>query len=314
LTVGGFVRRTLQAADESRLLFLSSALTFDVLLAAVPFALLLLAGIGALLGTGGGPEGNGPAGNLGRVLEYFFPPHRAGPGDPFLTAANMLTRIGEYAQRVSGFALLAFLWFSTRAFASIRTALNLIHDVSIRPMQRGFVWGMLAGKARDVVMVVSALVLLLVSIAFSSGVQLVAASGEARFPGSSLLFGLVGRIVGEVIAFGFLLALFLVLYRFGSLRRIRVRAAMVASTFAAIAFEVARRLFSVYIANVAGVGRASIDAGIGTVLLFVLWLYYSALVFLLGGVVAETWELRHLQRRQRADMPRSAPTVSSRRE
>jgi len=29
------------------------------------------------------------------------------------------------------------------------------------------------------------------------------------------------------------------------------------------------------------------------------WVYYCALVFLLGGVVAETWELRELQRAQR---------------
>ena len=42
------------------------------------------------------------------------------------------------------------------------------------------------------------------------------------------------------------------------------------------------------------------DATIGALVLFVLWLYYTALVFLLGGVVAETWELRRMQQRQRA--------------
>ena len=35
-------------------------------------------------------------------------------------------------------------------------------------------------------------------------------------------------------------------------------------------------------------------------ILTVLWVYYTALVFLLGGVVAETWQLRTMQRRQRA--------------
>ena len=44
---------------------------------------------------------------------------------------------------------------------------------------------------------------------------------------------------------------------------------------------------------------------IAAVLLFILWLYYTALVFLLGAVVAETWDLRS---RQRATEPRaSAP-------
>jgi uncharacterized BrkB/YihY/UPF0761 family membrane protein len=45
--------------------------------------------------------------------------------------------------------------------------------------------------------------------------------------------------------------------------------------------------------------QASAETGIGAAVLFVLWLYYSSFVFLLGGVVAETWELRRLQHRQR---------------
>jgi uncharacterized BrkB/YihY/UPF0761 family membrane protein len=32
------------------------------------------------------------------------------------------------------------------------------------------------------------------------------------------------------------------------------------------------------------------------VILFVLWLYYTALVFLIGAVVAETWDLWYRQR------------------
>jgi len=32
----------------------------------------------------------------------------------------------------------------------------------------------------------------------------------------------------------------------------------------------------------------------------VLWVWYTALVFLLGGIVAETWQLRTMQQEQRA--------------
>ena len=41
------------------------------------------------------------------------------------------------------------------------------------------------------------------------------------------------------------------------------------------------------------------DANIGAAVLFILWVYYTAIVFLLGGVVAETWDLRRMQQRQR---------------
>ena len=47
------------------------------------------------------------------------------------------------------------------------------------------------------------------------------------------------------------------------------------------------------------VGSAGGDANIGAAVLFILWIYYTAIVFLLGGVVAETWELRRMQQRQR---------------
>jgi uncharacterized BrkB/YihY/UPF0761 family membrane protein len=42
------------------------------------------------------------------------------------------------------------------------------------------------------------------------------------------------------------------------------------------------------------------DANLAAAALFVLWIYYTAIVFLLGAVVAETWELRKMQERQRA--------------
>ena len=75
---------------------------------------------------------------------------------------------------------------------------------------------------------------------------------------------------------------------------------MVASLFAAVAFELARRIFAFYVVNVASWSRTSTDVQLGAVILSVIWVYYSALVFLLGGVVAETWQMRWLQQRQRA--------------
>ncbi len=44
--------------------------------------------------------------------------------------------MAEYGSRLSLYAVPAFLWFSTRLFASIRTALNQMYDVSVRPPKR----------------------------------------------------------------------------------------------------------------------------------------------------------------------------------
>jgi uncharacterized BrkB/YihY/UPF0761 family membrane protein len=67
----------------------------------------------------------------------------------------------------------------------------------------------------------------------------------------------------------------------------------------AVLFELAKRIFGWYL-RFALVNSVSVDANIGALILFVIWLYYTALVLLLGGVIAETWDLRVRQRRQEA--------------
>jgi len=277
--------------------FLASALTFDTLLAAIPFVLLLLAGLDGLSQW----VTNGAGDDLSRLFEHFLPPSETDGSDPFAGARQLLQRIASFGQKVTLLAVPTFLWFSTRAFASIRTALNDIYDVSLRPRgYRHFALAFLVGKLRDLSMVLMTILLFLLSTAISAGLALTQAWGEERVPAFAFWVGSFGRAVGQVAAFGFILLLFLGLYRFASPRRIHWGAALVASLFAGVAFEVARRLFVIYVANVAYWGRSTADAQVGAVILLVIWIYYSALVFLLGGVVAETWELRRLQVRHRA--------------
>jgi membrane protein len=257
---------------------------------------LLLAGLGWLAQV----ITNGASPDPTRLFEQFLPPHQTGPGDPFAAGEALLGRIARFGQRVTLVAVPTFLWFATRTFASMRTALNDIYDVSLRPRpRRHFLLGLLYGKLRDLSMVAMTLFLFLVSNAISAGLVLAQAWGEARLPGYRFWVSTAGTVLGQAVAFGFILILFLGLYRFASPRRIRWNAALVASLFAAVAFEVARRLFAFYVVNVATWNRAATDAQIGAIILSVVWLYYSALVFLLGGVVAETWEMRRLLRRHR---------------
>jgi uncharacterized BrkB/YihY/UPF0761 family membrane protein len=63
---------------------------------------------------------------------------------------------------------------------------------------------------------------------------------------------------------------------------------------------VAKRLYALYLANFASFEGLGGDANLGAIVLFILWVYYTAIVFLLGAVVAETWELRKMLKRQRA--------------
>jgi membrane protein len=107
----------------------------------------------------------------------------------------------------------------------------------------------------------------------------------------------------ELLGFAFSVSVFYVVYRHASPRRLPRRAALAGSVFTAALFEVAKRLYSWYLENVAVVNRFSTDANLGAVVLFVLWMYYTALVFLLGAVVAEAWDL--------SSRPRASATIPS---
>ena len=278
------------------------------MLAALPLVLLLFAGLGVLLEW---LVATGPIVDPSLLFERFLPPHDVTPGrDPFSTIEAILGRLTTVGRSLSLIAIPAFLWFSTRLFAGIRTALNSIYDVGLRAPKRHFLVRLLLGKLRDLGMVFLTLSLFLANTALTAGFTFLRAYFEATGGGGSAIVRTLEGWLAELLGFAFLLVLFFLLYRHASLRRVRWQAALVAAGFMAVAFEIAKRLYALYLQGATGYGAAAVDASIGAIILFVVWLYYSALVFLLGGVVAETWELRELQRVQRGGMGRSAGTAN----
>lgn len=246
---------------------------------------------------------NGSAPDSAALFHRFFPPHTSEPGrDPFALIERVLAGITEKRGQISLYAAPAFLWFSTRLFAGVRTSLNDIYDVSARPLpRRHFLLNLLLGKLRDSGMVLGTVVLFLANTLLTTGLAILRDLGAERAPAKLEFFvSTMGRLSGELLAIAFSVSLFYVTYRYASLRRLPWRTALLASTFTALLFELAKRLYGLYLANFASFRGPAIDANIGAVALFVLWVYYTAIVFLLGAVVAETWELRNMQQRQRA--------------
>ncbi len=237
------------------------------------------------------------------LFHRFFPPHVSTPGrDPFGVIETLLVRVSRNRGEISLYAVPAFVWFSTRLFAGIRTSLNEIYDISARPApRRHFLLSLLYAKLRDIGMVLATVVLFLANTLLTTGLALLQSRG-ARIPELAFFLSSLGRLLGELLAFSFSVSLFYLTYAYASPRRLPWRTVLLAATFTAALFEVAKRLYSLYLANFASFEGPSGDANIGAAVLLVLWINYTAIVFLLGGVVAETWELRTMQQRQRAKL------------
>jgi membrane protein len=265
-TVTGVIRRTVEAAYEDNIPFLAGALSFDILLTAIPFVGLVLAVVGHLAQYQLAIHQL----DIHELLQRFLPESSGGESGTFGFIERAL---GDLIARRGKLTLLAaplFLWFSTRMFGGLRAALNEVFDTEEnRP------WPV--AKLTDLAMVFVAGALFLANAFASTS----------------------GGLKGQLLPLVFSTLLFFVIFKFLPSRRIYWRTSLVASLFCAVAFEVFKRLFALYVARFVTFDRVASDANLIAFLLFILWIYYTAYVFLLGGEVAETYDLMRMRRLQR---------------
>ena len=70
-----------------------------------------------------------------------------------------------------------------------------------------------------------------------------------------------------------------------------------AAAFTTVMFEMAKLVFTVYVRSF---NPGSLYSGTAAaVIVVVIWTYYAALVFILGGEVGQVYELRRTRKRQR---------------
>jgi membrane protein len=264
-SIFGVTRRTIEAAYEDNIPFLSSALAFDFLLTAIPFAGLALAAVGYLVQHQIATHQV----NIHELLQRFLP----GDTTAFDRVEDALGHLIALRGRLTLVGVPLFLWFSTRLFGGLRAALNEVFDTDERRP-----WPV--AKLLDLAMVLV------------SGVLLVANAYLTTIPG---FFANLGAL-----ALGTLL--FFLIFKFLPSRRIYWRTGLVASVFCAVASELVKRLFALYVARFATLSNLASDANVVGFLLFLLWIYYTAYVFLLGGEVAETYDLMRMRRLQRVQL------------
>jgi membrane protein len=279
--VRSFVGRVIEGADESNVPFLASGLTFDALLAAVPFLLLLLSVIGYVLSAGAGRAQI----EIHDYLQRFLPSVSNRGTDPFAPVVLIIERIVIKRGTLTVVAIPAFVWFSTRLFGSLRAALNEVFDVE-DPRS----W--LRGKLDDIVLVIVTTLLVMINTALSQGVQLL-----ARYQPYGL--GFLEFFGAQVLAFALAVVLFTIVFRYAPAHRLRRGTALVAALICALGFEGAKLVMGFWIGKMVDPNQIVRDATIAGVLLFVLWTYYMAFVFLIGGQIAQVYDLRRRQSEQR---------------
>jgi len=260
MLVLGELRRVVSRFNEDQGLLLAAALSFVLLLCLAPFALILFSIAGFLL------ESDEIAEHLFDAAMLLFPAYG-------YELAEFLTVLAR-ERLVTGF-LGGASWalFATQLFSLARTVLNRAFGVTAR---RGFLHGF-------VVDLFAVTIVGTLAVAIIVGVAL--GDVAARLiPGAPLTAAALRRLLALPLMYAAGLGLLFFVYRALPNTRVPARAAAIATLAVAIAWELARWAFAAYVGVFGTYGKLYGSFGFSVAAL--VWIYYSATIFVLGAELA----------------------------
>ena len=281
-----YAKRVYDNSNDDNVFFLAGGIAFNILLAVVPFVLLLVTGLAQILHT----SADASSAEVQALLHRFMPPHAEAPDAPIHRLLDDIIRVPA---AVTVYSAIGFVWFSTRLFGSLRGVLAGVFDVEA---DRGIV----EGKIFDIKITIMATLLFVAYSALTTYLEVARKRGVevlTDFGLRSEVMGVVEYRFGQLLAFLFILMMFYALYKFLLRRRVRWQTALIAAMFSSVMFEVAKSVFATYVASFR---PGTIYTGtLYAIVILVSWVYYGALIFILGGEVGQVYELRRVRRMQR---------------
>ena len=258
----GLLWQTLRKFNDDNGFFLSSGIAFNILINLIPFIMLLLALVGTYL--------YNDQEVLNHIRAYFR--NVAPTLDPKIIGSLM--DLIESRQIVGILGFVGLLWFSTWVFSSLRIALNIVFRVE---KSRGMLWGI----AVDLLMILLVGILLLVSLIL--GPLVIWLQGyQGRIPVA--IGPTIQWILKYLVPFFLAYCMFSLIYKIIPSKRIHIKSALQAALFASLLWELAKHLFAWYVVHLS---KYSIFYGsLSTLVIFVLWVYYSSTILVLGGEFA----------------------------
>ncbi|ORC51762.1 YihY/virulence factor BrkB family protein [Paraburkholderia terricola] len=225
-------------------------------------------------------------------------------------AAMAMQTIVEHAHRASGGGLAALVSTgllivgASATFSSLNTALDVVFSARQRSGMAGLAL-LVRARLISVGLVLGVGFLLVVSLVLDAAIAYVG----HRILGDSPL-AVAAQIAQTVFGLLVLWAAFAALLRWLPDTRVRWTQALSGAAVSAVLFTVGRRLFGIYLAYA---GTANSFGAAGSLAVLMMWLYFSAAVFLLGAEIAAAMGERRDPRddRQNAKKPPGKVTGSA---
>jgi membrane protein len=263
--------RKIEADD---IFFLASGLAFNFLICFIPLLLVGLSILGYFL-----HSSQELMGHVRIYIENMLPQASSKLTSNILNLAKNRKLVG-----IIGF--FGLIWASTQLFGSIRTVLDKTLNITCP-------YGYFKQKLTDLLLVLISGFLFLISIIFSGIIDLLRSIPER--------IGMVlpevlsnqwqGRLTGIGGGYFFSVLLFFIIYRFLPSQRPTNRAAVLTAFLIGALWDGAKYLFRLYV-NLLN-NFTAVYGSFGLLVVFIFWIYYSSLIFVLGG------EILWLQRKRK---------------
>ncbi|SEO83397.1 YihY/virulence factor BrkB family protein [Nitrosovibrio sp. Nv6] len=216
-----------------------------------------------------------------------------------LAVQGLLESVSDKEEGVAGTVIgtVLLLIGATTVFGELQNAFDRIWRVPGKDKKEG-IWGLIRSRLLSFGIILGIGFLLIVSLVLSAAV---AALGKWWGPFFSNL-EILATGVNFIVSFALMTAVFAMLYKFMPRVKIQWEDVWAGAAVTALLFTVGKILIGVYI------GKSAISSGFGaagSLVVVLVWVYYSAQIFLLG--VEFTWVYSHAHgSRKEQVLPREA--------
>jgi membrane protein len=243
---------------------MASGLAFNFLICFIPLILVILSVLGFFL--------HSSQEILNYIQTYLV---RMLPQASSKLSANILNLVKD-RQIVGLLGFLGLIWAAMNLFSSIRNVLNKTLEIVSHHSY-------LREKLHDLLYVLITGILFLLSIVLSGILDLIRTIPVKLGLPPLLDLKWWGWTAGILVAYFFSVLMFFILFRFLPTRRPSTRAAVLSSLFIAALWEMAKYLFRIYMNFINSF--AAVYGSLGLLVVFIVWIYYSCLLFVLGGEI-----------------------------
>jgi membrane protein len=203
------------------------------------------------------------------------------------TVRTVLAHAGRRGESVTSIVagFLTLVIGATTVFGQLQAALNHIWNVRTAPTRHAF-WSLIRTRLLSLVLVLVLGFLLVLSLVVSAALAAIEAYLFRTVPGAGLIWRTL-NLAGSLVFIALLVSM---IFKFLPDVRIRWAWAWFGGLMTSALLGVGRFVIGLYLAH-AGIGSSYGAAG--SLVVFLVWIYYSSLIFLLGAELTQIFARRH---------------------